>query len=388
MAMPSVSFSAANLNFGLRAVGSTDQPPLAVAVINTGDAPLNISSIGITGPNSADFATINIGPRTTAAISPGTMCSFEVQFSPTIVGLEGAFVSFTDNATGNPQVLAVEGTGKGPLGSLSPSNFNFGSAPVETTLSQTVTLTNIGNGDVPLQIAVMAINGPDPGQFSLGSDGTCVEGTGGGLAPGESCNYQVLFAPTLTGTFNAELDITDNSGNIAGNVQVVPLSGTGVPPAPIANISPSTVTFGTQAVGTMSGDQTVTLLNQGSAPLNLTGIAIIGAGAANFGIVAAGSTPCPTGSGSVAAGASCTVAVYFAPVSNGAQGANLSISDNASGSPQMVALSGTGASPAITLSPASLTFTGQSVGTTSAAKTITLSSTGSSALGISGITVT
>jgi len=69
------------------------------------------------------------------------------------------------------------------------------------------------------------------------------------------------------------------------------------------------------------------------------------------------------------------VAVYFAPVSSGTKSANLSFSDNATGSPQMVALSGTGASPGIGLSPASLTFAAQSVGTTSAAQTRTINST-------------
>ena len=382
-AMPSLRFNLARLNFGAQTVGSPTQ--FNVAVINSGDAALNISSIAITGPNSGDFSTANTA-QCSEPVTPGEMCSFQVQFTPSIVGLESAFVSFTDNAPGSPQVLAAEGIGSGPLGSASPSSIGFGSVPVGSTAPQTVTLTNVGND--PLLITNIAVGGTNSAQFLPVGDDTCPIGIATGVAPGSSCTFQVSFAPQTTGAFSAEIDITDNSGNIAGNVQTIPLSGTGVPAAPLANVSPSAVTFGTQAVGTTSGNQTVTVQNQGSAPLNLSGIAIVGGGAANFGIVAAGSTPCPTGGGSVAAGASCTVAVYFAPASSGAQSANLSISDNASGSPQMVTLSGTGASPGIALSPASLNFGAQSVGTTSAAQSITLSNTGSGTLGVSGITLT
>jgi hypothetical protein len=388
--MPSVWFNVPSPNFGGQPVGSQNVPPASVEILNSGDALLNIQSISITGPNSGDFSIVEPGAcfPLPATVSPGASCSFGVQFSPSIVGIEGAFVSFTDNAPGNPQVLAVQGTGTGPLASLSPSNVSFGTYPIGTTASQTVTLTNIGIGEVTLQITQYGITGAGDAQFQPGSDDTCVEGPLGGLAAGSSCNFQVLFEPQTSGTFQAQFQVIDNSGGVSGSAQVVTLSGTGVPAAPLANVSPSAVTFGTQAVGTTSGNQTVTVQNQGSAPLNLSGIAIVGGGAANFGIVAAGSTPCPTGGGSVAAGASCTVAVYFAPASSGAQSANLSISDNASGSPQMVTLSGTGASPGIALSPASLNFGAQSVGTTSAAQSITLSNTGSGTLGVSGITLT
>lgn len=51
---------------------------------------------------------------------------------------------------------------------------------------------------------------------------------------------------------------------------------------------------------------------------------------------------------SLAAGASCTILVIFKPAGTGARAGTLTIQDNASGSPQMVSLSGTGVSPANT----------------------------------------
>src|SRR5437879_11040010 len=74
--------------------------------------------------------------------------------------------------------------------------------------------------------------------------------------------------------------------------------------------------------------------------LNLTSITITGAQAADFAF-AAGNT-CPTGAGSVAPGASCTISVSFTPAATGVRAATVNITDNAAGSPQRVSLSGTG----------------------------------------------
>src|SRR2546428_276524 len=92
--------------------------------------------------------------------------------------------------------------------------------------------------------------------------------------------------------------------------------------------------------GTTGAAQNFTLTNNGGAPLNLTSITITGAQAADFAF-AAGNT-CPTGAGSVAPGASCTISVSFTPAATGVRAATVNITDNAAGSPQRVSLSGTG----------------------------------------------
>ena len=102
---------------------------------NTGDAPLNISSITLAGANSADFSLQNPAACMTAPIRPGSMCSFEVGFVPSLVGPEGAFVNFADDAPNGSQVLEVVGTGGGPLAIVSPLSINFGSQPEGTTSS-------------------------------------------------------------------------------------------------------------------------------------------------------------------------------------------------------------------------------------------------------------
>ncbi|MGB8543392.1 MAG: choice-of-anchor D domain-containing protein [Candidatus Acidiferrales bacterium] len=381
-ASPSVSFNAANLNFGPQPVGMPNNAQLPVAIINTGDYALSISFVGITGPNSVDFSASDTSTCLASPISSGGFCSFEMQFAPSIVGDEGAALSISSNAPGSPQVLALFGTGSGPLAVPSPLNVNFGNVPSGTTSpSQEITLTNTGNQ--PLQITEFNFSG-DVAQFSLGQN-SCTAGNM--VSAGGSCTIQVSFVPSTTGTFNASLNITDNSGNIAGAVQSIPLTGVGTPPAPILIISPTALGFAAQSVGTTSASQTVTVFNNGSAALDISSLAITGTGAGNFGIIQAGSAPCAA-AGNVAAGASCTVTINFTPTSLGTKNAALSLGDNASGSPQMVSLTGTGVSPAISVSATNINFGSQPAGTASTARPVTVSNVGNVPLGIAGISMT
>jgi Abnormal spindle-like microcephaly-assoc'd, ASPM-SPD-2-Hydin len=377
---PSVSFNSANVNFGSQPVGTTNNAQLPVAVINTGDAPLSISSIAITGPNSSDFSAINPAPCLAAPINSGSFCAFEMQFVPSVVGVEGAALSFTDNASGNPQVFALLGTGAGPLAVISPSSVNFGSVSVGTTPSQAITVTNKGNQT--LQFTNIAVAGNNVSQFPPSAD-TCPAG----LTAGASCGLVISFVPSSTGTFTAVVNITDNSGNLPDAIQTIPITGTAIAAAPLLNVSPSALVFSSQAVGSTSGNQAVTLVNQGSAALNISAIAVIGSGASNFGIVPGGASPCPS-SGTLAAEASCTVTINFAPLSSGTKNASLSLSDNAAGSPQTVSLTGTAVGPTITLSAPSLNFGSQAAGATSAPQNVTVFNTGATSLGISGIVLT
>ena len=100
-------------------------------------------------------------------------------------------------------------------------------------------------------------------------------------------------------------------------------------------LSPGTLSFNKQRVGTTSAAKTVTLTNMGSATLTITSITIDGSNGGDF----AQTNTCGT---SVAAGAKCTIGVTFKPTATGTRTAALSISDNASGSPQLVSLKGGG----------------------------------------------
>jgi hypothetical protein len=87
-------------------------------------------------------------------------------------------------------------------------------------------------------------------------------------------------------------------------------------------------------VSTTSSPQTVTITNTGTATLTITSITTSG----DF----LQTNTCGAVSNLLSPGQSCSASVTFAPTASGARSGSLSISDNATGSPQTVALSGTG----------------------------------------------
>ena len=133
-------------------------------------------------------------------------------------------------------------------------------------------------------------------------------------------------------------------------------------------LSPTSLTFGSQTVGTTSSPQSVTLTNKQSSAV--TGISISASG--DFGQT----NNCGT---SVAANSSCTIDVTFSPTSSGTRTGTLTVTDSAG--TQTVSLTGTGTGVGnVTLTPSSVNFGNQGVGTTSSAHPVTLSNGGTSAL--------
>jgi hypothetical protein len=150
-----------------------------------------------------------------------------------------------------------------------------------------------------------------------------------------------------------------------------------------ASLSASTLTFPGQVMGTTSATQVVVLTNSGTGTLTVSSVVLGGANAGSF-------TALNSCGSSVAAGANCTITVSFQPATVGSFAASVTIADNAAGSPQTIALSGTGIAPpvpGIALSASTLTFT-QAAESMSAAQTVTLTNTGNAVLNIGSITLT
>ena len=105
--------------------------------------------------------------------------------------------------------------------------------------------------------------------------------------------------------------------------------------ATTVTVAPTTLTFATQTTGSTSSPQAVQLTNIGSASLTISSISTTGANAGDFALQ---NNPCGPGLG---LGASCQLGVTFTPTGMGARQASISITDNATASPQMVTLNGT-----------------------------------------------
>lgn len=118
-------------------------------------------------------------------------------------------------------------------------------------------------------------------------------------------------------------------------VELSAMATTEVISGPNATLSPTSLTFSSQMVGTISMPKAVTLTNKGTAHLTITSIGITGLNAGNF-------SQTHTCGSFLAVGASCTISVRFKPTATGTRTAAVSVHDNATNSPQKVALYGTG----------------------------------------------
>jgi hypothetical protein len=330
---PGVTLNPTSLTFGNQPQ-STTSAAQSVTLTNTGTAPLTISSISVGGANPADFAQTTTCPISPSTLAAGAKCTINVTFTPSTISSESANLSVSDTAGDSPQSVALSGTGTAPapVVSLAPTSLSFSSQVVNTTsAAQNVTLTNSGNAD--LTISSIGLTGTNPGDFTQTTTCPASPST---LTAGSSCTISVTFTPTATGTRSASVAITDNA---SGSPQSVALTGTGASaPAPAVTLNPTNLTFSSQLVNTTSAAQSVTLTNSGTAALTISSIGLTGTNASDF----AQTNTCPASSSTLAAGAKCTISVTFTPTATGSRTASVSITDNASGSPHTVAVSGTG----------------------------------------------
>ena len=114
--------------------------------------------------------------------------------------------------------------------------------------------------------------------------------------------------------------------------------------------SPSSVTWGSVAIGNAGGPKAVTLTNKSAAAITISSIGFKGANPGDFSIYQ------NTCGSKLAASASCTTTILFKPTAAGTRTATLAFTDSGAGSPHQVSVSGlgTGTSPG-TPSNASIT---------------------------------
>jgi len=264
--------------------------------------------------------------------------------------------------TGATSAIKVT-TGSGtPAVTMTPATLALGSVLVGTTsASKVVTLKN--SGTATLHITSIAATG------NYASSTTCAAT----LAAAASCTISVTFKPTLAGAIPGVLTVTDDA---ASSPQALSLTGTGLGPLSVA---PASLTYTSQAVGTTSAPKTVTLTNNSAGSLTI-------AFSASRDYAAAAGTTTPCGA-SLASKAKCTLAVTFSPKQNGAISGSVAIT-GAGFATQLVSATGTGTggtASVLTFAPATLSFGNQLVGVASAAKVVTVTNSGASAVTISAL---
>lgn len=213
------------------------------------------------------------------------------------------------------EVITLLNTGVVSFSPVKPVNFPFQLVGA-TSPAQTVTLTN--QGKTTLTNSSMT----SKGEFGVRS--TC----GKRVAAGANCAITITFTPGTMGQKWGTVSIVDSAST---KPQVIELAGAGT----VADISPLSLSFPPQSVGTKSAPQDVKLTNDGKTAMSVTLIYVDGANYPDF----SETNNCPA---SLGVGASCTMAVTFDPSATGKRTARLYIKDNGGGSPQSIPLTGTG----------------------------------------------
>jgi kumamolisin len=182
-----------------------------------------------------------------------------------------------------------------------------------------------------------------------------------GLGPDYDTDFHDITSGGNTDGTTVGYDLSTGWGSPNGSALVNALAGSASGPA--VTLTPASLAFGDVVEDVTSAAKNVTVKNTGSGTLNIDSIAASGDFALKTSTKPCGST--------LAAGKTCIISVTFTPKALGAFAGDITITDNASNSPQTVPLSGKGTAQA-TLTPATATYAAQTVGTTSAAKVFTL----------------
>jgi hypothetical protein len=271
------------INFGTVDVGSTGTQTLTLTNTGTGSATFAVNSMSLSNINPAFTITsvicnsnqVSLPFISSVNLGAGGTCTISLQFAPTlnqtgqgellVIGTTPANVSSNASAGpgGNGQAILLAGDGVEPFASFSnttagsPTQVTFGNVVENTPSTQTVTLSNTGDGPLVIQTARVA-----PGQGFSYSQVVCNSVTEPVPLPspftisaGTSCIFTVQLDPTTLGPLGGALGLLDNAAvgesNLTSSVngpfftQTISLSGTGVttsPPPPAMVMDNETIT--------------------------------------------------------------------------------------------------------------------------------------------------
>jgi sugar lactone lactonase YvrE len=317
--VPGASLSSSQLMFGGQLI---DTSSLAQTVVftNTGSAAVNVGSV-VTTSNFTDSTNC------TGSVAPGASCSVNVIFTPTATGPLSGTVTISDGA--GTQVVSLNGQGTNPGLAVSPSFEIFGAQVAGTTSqAQTLTVTNTGTAALTLNPITVSNNLVESDQCPAI------------FQPGANCTVSLSFSPTSIGILSGSMVISDASGLVS---TLVTAAGQGTLPG-IAT-SPSTLSFGSLAVGTASQGQTVTVTNSRTGPLQIGAVS----GTGDF----AETDTCS--SQTIAPGSYCVISVTMTPTTVGTRTGAIQFNDSADGL-HLIALSGMGQQGGVRVTPTSLAF--------------------------------
>jgi hypothetical protein len=248
-----------------------------------------------------------------------------------VVGLLVAAAHFASAATAAPRLC------------MSADTLSFGEQPVGSSRAASVSVANCGEASLSFT---------DVSAYAGSSTAFRVEtscATGMTLAPGDACDATVHFEPSAPGQVAGALWFHNTTANPD---QLLTFYGRGIDTqAGTASLafSPAAVDFGGVALGSETPALVLTLTNRGAASLVPARFVLNGATPYDFrGELGNAGGDCGTGR-AIAAGASCTLSLYFRPQAAGARSATLVIDAPQLATLAFVPLYGVGVTTAATI---------------------------------------
>jgi hypothetical protein len=345
---PVVSANPSSVSFPGTVVGGTATQ--TVSVTNTGTTSATVSGVTASG----DFSQSN----NCGTLAVNASCTVTVTFRPTASGTRTGTLTITSNANNSPTTVSLSGSGVGTDTNVArgrpasaSSEVNGTQAAATATDGDANTYWESANNAFPQWLQVdlgaaytigkVTLKLPPSSSWPTRTQTLSVQTSTNGSSfttAVQSATYTFtspanvvnISVPSVSARY-VRVNITANSGWPAGQVSELEVYPSGGGSAPTLSANPSSLTFSSQALGTTSSAQPVSVTNTGTAAVSVSGVTV------------SGDYTQTNNCGSLAAGASCTVNVSFRPTASGTRAGTLTVTSNAANSPTTVALSGTGA---------------------------------------------
>jgi hypothetical protein len=326
------------VNYGSSNVG-VQTAPVNHQVDNTGNGPMEITGIILTGANAGDWSLSGLPsfPHTVASLGNLVISG---QFTPSALNGRTANIQISWNQGGGVGAttanIVLNGTGtQGTIGVTTPVNYGSSNLGI-ATLPVNHQVNNTGTG--PLVITGISLSGANAGDWGLSG----LPSFPHTIVSGGNYMFSGQCTPTVTGARAASIDIAWHQGSgVGATTATIVLNGNGTQ-AIISLTTP--VNYGNSNVGVQTGPTGHTISNTGTGPMQITAIALGGAHAGDWSLSNGPALPVVVG-----AGGNVSIDGRFLPTATGARNATIDITWNQGGGSTVssIVLNGNGTTGAV-----------------------------------------
>ena len=251
--VPALAVQQTAVDFGTIDAGQTGEQTIMIK--NTGTAPLEITGI------ESDVSGLAFEPSVFTLEPEGSQI-VTITFPSSIEGMFSGSIDILSNDPGRQKhtlsISVIVQPPPVPVIAVQETAINFGTIEVAQTVQKTITITNTGTAPLEITGIESDVSGLafEPSMFTLEPEG--------------SQTVTITFPSSTEGTFSGSIDILSNDPDrqkhtVSVSVIVQPL------PVPVLAVQETAVDFGTVEVA-QTVQQTITVQNTGTAPLEITGI--------------------------------------------------------------------------------------------------------------------